>query len=749
MKKLLIGLAVLGLSVTTSVNAQVGGTTIANPQLGYIGARLDSLGGPNPAVAGDINGLFINPAVIGTGEVMPFTLSTRTVLNSFNYQMAAFSFPMEFSFRFNDTDYDQRLVFGLGYAGVGLDEIPETVFLNNRIWQVSSFGAGFDMVHGSVATEIFDVLGFHSISTGVGLKMFRQYIKDDFRSAYGIDVGAVGIYNVDYLFFQRATVGISALNLFSTSLRWEQVDQEAFLPLNMQIGASVDMFNEQFTLYASNSYEGLSLAGEYTFQESFQIRGGTDFKRFYGGTGIILENIAGFLDQTYSMRIDYTLSTNSAPFDNDTSHTMSVTIVGDSRPQVPRILEPKEDIVTQKRTHTLRGVGPKNTAIRIYNNDNLARTTFTNRYGNWKYDNFPLKEGKNDIYVKSYSIEQDLSQESDNVMILSDTHPPQLEVKIFPLRNQIRYVIVGNEPLYNVQGAVGEMQLEFEQERDNIWLAIAEMPADIRNGSPFPSSMKTLRIRAEDEAKNINEGGSVPFFVSVDFPGDKIVHSKERLRLIGQASPMVTRLFLNEYPIYIDQRGNYSISSRLNNGKNLLKLRAQTLNNQSLTYLARVLYLKQFDDVVQGTPFKNEIEFMATLGAFEGDENNNFVPNETVTRRFLTKVMVNASDLEPAKDLDGIFFPDVSTEDPDAGYIQTAIQNGLIFANPDGTFEPDAELTFDEIAFFLSNAGIIGEESIEDGDRTITRGELAQFLSITPRYELLIEDMINWDTGYR
>ena len=93
-------------------------------------------------------------------------------------------------------------------------------------------------------------------------------------------------------------------------------------------------------------------------------------------------------------------------------------------------------------------------------------------------------------------------------------------------------------------------------------------------------------------------------------------------------------------------------------------------------------------------------------------------------------------------------FADVAFDHPFSKYIQSGVNEGLIFAFPDGTFKPDQELTLTEVIYLMSNAGIIDYEEVEDSDRLITRAELAEFLAYTPKFERKIEKLIDWEKGY-
>ena len=43
---------------------------------------------------------------------------------------------------------------------------------------------------------------------------------------------------------------------------------------------------------------------------------------------------------------------------------------------------------------------------------------------------------------------------------------------------------------------------------------------------------------------------------------------------------------------------------------------------------------------------------------------------------------------------------------------------------------------------------MITEEDIPDPTKTVTRAQFARFLSYNGKYEVQIDDLINWDSGY-
>jgi hypothetical protein len=724
----------------------------ANPQLQMVGARQMALGGTNPVLNGDIGSVLINPAVVGSRDTMPLALSHKQILAEIDYQSVNFSFPFTIPFVWNDKIINQRCGIGLSYGSCVLDGVPETVRYNDRNWAIDYYSSGFNILAASLGTEIYDVLGFNTITLGVSGKTLRQFVMSESRIAFGLDIGCIATYYVDQYFVDKLHVGASVLNTFATSLVWDGGQGESYLPLDTLVGFRVDMLNDKLSLFAHNAISGFAFGTEYNLGDIFYLRGSSNLASLNLGTGMKFENITAFGNNEYSLRLDYSYSQNQYPYEDVPNNTISVCIVGETRPGDPKILLPEEDILTSNRLVKIGGVGPKNTAIRIYRNGALARTAISDKYGQWVYKEFPLKEGKNLIYLRAYSLAKDASYDSNQVLITLDTKPPDLFVVVYPEANSLVVDISvsskNNDTLAKIEGLVAEKTLKFEMlKKQKVWRANIELPKGYENNTPVPNTMLDLKLFAEDQAGNQTGIIEMPFFFQVFSPKDKYVHYKEHVRVIGKSSQLTRKLLLNNNPIYIDHQMNFAISHALLPGKNLLKMTAKTLNDKEMTHTMRILRLVTFPDVTKDIKERREIEFLATLGILIGDKEGNFHPNEKVTRLFIAKMMVNVNGYE-LKPVDYDLFSDISKNNPDASYIQAAVENGLIFAYPDGSFKPNQALTLSEAFFLLSNAGIIEEQEVDDGDSLITRAQLAKNIAYLPRFELKIEYLIDWDKGY-
>jgi hypothetical protein len=739
------------------LQAQSVNRPIDNPQVQMIGARAKSLGGTNPVLVDDINGVFINPAVVGSVEPMPFTASSQKVMGYFDYQFFSASFPMDIFIPLDEKMWQQKMVFGLSYGSSVLRDIPRTVLTTvgtrDTIRPIGSYSSGFDVIAGSAAVVYHDKLGFDRLSAGMNLKAVRHFVGSDTRSAFGMDVGGLASYNLNKYSINRLHVGVSAINVIATPLVWQD-KTTSYMPLQPFVGVCIETMEEELALFLHNDLQGVSVGAEWLLHPSFTLRGSTNFKNINIGTGLVFPNVMGFGDQHYGVRVDYNYTHQQENITVDPTSSLSVSVLGEVKPRTPEILQPENTIITANEFVALSGVGPEKTTIRIYNNQILSRTISTDRYGRWKFQYFPLNEGKNEITIKSYSLQKDVSVESDKRVMFLDTVPPSLGVRILPESDNLKIEVRTpssdiSEELQRVDGLIGKERVVFKKGTSHFWSAVVTAPPEIVSDSSVPKEMQELMLFAVDKVGNETGVKKYPFYIVMNFPVDKHVHYRSHIRCIGRASPMMKSLQLEDSAVYVDQNYNFSVTKKLKPGKNLLKFNFKTLDDQKIQYTARVLSLKSFPDLTKNVKERREIQFLATLGLFSGDADGNFYPDREVTRMFITKMMVDATGLKMPEKVDENLFPDMEKDDPSAPYVYTAVNEGLIFAYPDGTFKPDKPLTMAEAIYLLSNAGVIDEETVSNQARYATRKELAKFLAYTPRYEIRIERLINWEKGYK
>ncbi len=747
--------------------------TISNPQTQMVSSRISSLGITNPVIAGDIGAMYANPASLGDVESMPLSLSSKKLLDEFDYTLINIGLPLDLRIPIRDNKtMMQHIMFGLSYGEVSLSGIPETILdAQGNPRAISTFSSGYRVGALGAGTTFYDLYGFDALSIGSSMKMTQFYTLNASASTFSLDLGAIGTHYIEYGLIDKLHAGIAIQNILAPPMKHSETGNEGLLPFEFYAGLRADILDEKVSLYGHNGIDGLTLGAEYYLQDSLVLRGSSDFTRLNLGTGIIFERVAiGFGNRDFSLRLDYNYSQNAAPFEAEPNHSVSFSILGESRPKAPRILSPPEEfLITYKQNMNLKGVGPRNTAIRFYNNQSLSRTVVSDKYGKWAIKDFPLKEGRNLIYLRSYSLDKDTSLESYPIVIYSDTQAPKLEVQVLPDNDYLVIKIKSNENLDLIEASILNTPLTFYKdtpksmsEIDSVpetaqlhdepthWIAEIKTPEEL-SPDRLPKDMFNLQLRVVDEAGNDTNFIEYPFFASVEFPQDKYVHYKPSIRFLGRVSDMILNLSINDNPVYIDNSQQFAIPIDLDPGKNNVRLSVKGLNETIVDYSMRILRLATFPDLNDRVRGRREIEFLATLGILTGDDDGKFYPIKPVTRQYVAKLMVlaNGGDSDTLPEVTTNLFNDVPANHPFASYIQTAVESGLIFAFPDGTFKPEQALTLSETIFLLSNAGIINyQDSGEDENSYVSRSQLAEFLAYSAEYELKIEQLINWEKGY-
>ncbi len=115
-----------------------------------------------------------------------------------------------------------------------------------------------------------------------------------------------------------------------------------------------------------------------------------------------------------------------------------------------------------------------------------------------------------------------------------------------------------------------------------------------------------------------------------------------------------------------------------------------------MTFIAAVspTLAEQFSDVDISTPYRDAIITLSAIGLLKGYEDGTFKPENTVTRAEFTVMVTRALAVDNVK-IDGDIFTDVISHY--AKYnIRTAYDMGIINGMGDGTFKPDAPVTYEQ-----------------------------------------------------
>ncbi len=166
----------------------------------------------------------------------------------------------------------------------------------------------------------------------------------------------------------------------------------------------------------------------------------------------------------------------------------------------------------------------------------------------------------------------------------------------------------------------------------------------------------------------------------------------------------------------------------------------------------------EFSDVAVTSPYKSSFDELYALGIINGYEDGTIRPDNNITRAEVTKMVVAAmgpSYTESAMGASGIDteFYDVPGSHWAAGYVSTGVANGFINGNGDGTFEPEANVTYAQIVKMIvcamgynaicernggwpngyltvaSSIGVTSGANIVGADTVVTRAQVAKLLN--------------------
>lgn len=110
-----------------------------------------------------------------------------------------------------------------------------------------------------------------------------------------------------------------------------------------------------------------------------------------------------------------------------------------------------------------------------------------------------------------------------------------------------------------------------------------------------------------------------------------------------------------------------------------------------------------YQDVKSDASYAEAVDVLSALKILNGYEDGSFKPDGKITRGEFSKVVAGAIGMaESAKaNATGGIFKDVAADLWSSGYIATAYQAGIVNGMGDGTFAPEAEVTYDQAVKML------------------------------------------------
>ncbi len=116
-----------------------------------------------------------------------------------------------------------------------------------------------------------------------------------------------------------------------------------------------------------------------------------------------------------------------------------------------------------------------------------------------------------------------------------------------------------------------------------------------------------------------------------------------------------------------------------------------------------------FKDTPESYRFYEEIDYLSDLEIISGFPDGSFKPDKNVTRAEAAIMIGRMKSLDGTKR--ATKFTDVGKQTAASGYIQSAVDAGIIQGFPDGTFRPNNPVTRGDLAIFLSRAFGLEETS--------------------------------------
>jgi uncharacterized membrane protein len=146
--------------------------------------------------------------------------------------------------------------------------------------------------------------------------------------------------------------------------------------------------------------------------------------------------------------------------------------------------------------------------------------------------------------------------------------------------------------------------------------------------------------------------------------------------------------------------------------KNLKKVTVLLVALAMLFVLAAPVFASSTPTDVIGTDYESAVGKLASLGIVQGltntqgVEDGNFAPEREITRAEFAKIAAYLVGLgEAAEAASGMTkFSDVPASHWASGYINLAVNEGLVKGYPDGTFKPSANVTNAEVLTVLVRA---------------------------------------------
>lgn len=134
---------------------------------------------------------------------------------------------------------------------------------------------------------------------------------------------------------------------------------------------------------------------------------------------------------------------------------------------------------------------------------------------------------------------------------------------------------------------------------------------------------------------------------------------------------------------------------------NLKKVLALVVAVAMLASFGFVASAADFSDVASNANYADAVNLLSNLGIINGYEDGTFRPDNTITRAEVAAIMVRMLGAEDSVEPGATVFTDVPADNWASGYINEAQARGIIDGMGDGTFAPNAEVTYEQVVKML------------------------------------------------
>ncbi|MBQ7876291.1 MAG: PT domain-containing protein [Clostridia bacterium] len=104
-----------------------------------------------------------------------------------------------------------------------------------------------------------------------------------------------------------------------------------------------------------------------------------------------------------------------------------------------------------------------------------------------------------------------------------------------------------------------------------------------------------------------------------------------------------------------------------------------------------------FTDVKSSDRYAEAITLLSGLGIIQGYDDGKFYPESNITRAEAATIIVRTLGMDENVRKGNTIFSDVDSSHWASGYINIAVENGIINGFPDGTFHPSEYVTYEQI----------------------------------------------------